>query len=261
MKRIQILLYIFCSLLLSAQTTQLELDGAIQIGMTDESTPEPGTIRWNGVDFEGWNGYEWLSLTGVAPPLVDIDENIYRTIQIGNQTWMSEYLRTSMLNDGTPIPLVLPAIEWSNTEDPAYSYYNGDPNLNEIYGSLYNFHAVATDKLCPIGWRVPTINDWITLRDYVGPDNTGGKLKQRGTAHWDLPNEGAIDEFGFEALGSGRRTNDGSYLSLKTLNVLWASDDILGTDGAAYYLHRQLDSFTSSLESKNTGASVRCVKE
>ncbi|MBN1766776.1 MAG: hypothetical protein JW860_16095 [Sedimentisphaerales bacterium] len=41
----------------------LEINGAIELGNTTSSPPDPGTIRWTGTDFEGYNGTEWVSLT------------------------------------------------------------------------------------------------------------------------------------------------------------------------------------------------------
>lgn len=35
----------------------------IQIGETKDAIQEPGTIRWNGSDFEGWDGLNWNSFT------------------------------------------------------------------------------------------------------------------------------------------------------------------------------------------------------
>ncbi len=51
---------------LIAQTQpSLEVEGSIQIGDDQSSTPDPGTIRWNPAteDFEGWTGTAWKSLT------------------------------------------------------------------------------------------------------------------------------------------------------------------------------------------------------
>ena len=38
----------------------IETEGAILIGNTDNTSHE-GTIRYNGTDFEGWNGTCWVS--------------------------------------------------------------------------------------------------------------------------------------------------------------------------------------------------------
>ena len=39
------------------------VEGAISIANSESQTPAPGTIRWTGIDFEGWTGSKWLSLT------------------------------------------------------------------------------------------------------------------------------------------------------------------------------------------------------
>ena len=58
-------LLLLSSISLIAQEIQLEVDGAIKIGSyTGDSTQaNAGIIRWNGSDFEGWNGLNWRSLT------------------------------------------------------------------------------------------------------------------------------------------------------------------------------------------------------
>lgn len=42
---------------------KMELDGAIRIGADSGSPPAPGTIRWTGSDFEGFDGASWASMT------------------------------------------------------------------------------------------------------------------------------------------------------------------------------------------------------
>lgn len=44
---------------------RLDVNGGIRIGSANENSLESGTMRWNDVtqDFEGWNGFNWLSLT------------------------------------------------------------------------------------------------------------------------------------------------------------------------------------------------------
>ncbi len=51
-------------------------------------------------------------------PVTDIEGNIYKTVQIGNQVWMAENLRTSTLSDGTEIPDVTDAADWSELITP-----------------------------------------------------------------------------------------------------------------------------------------------
>ena len=97
-----------------SQQEKLEIEGAIKIANFEDPTPDPGTIRWTGSDFEGWNGIIWVSLTGNASvgSVIDIDGNPYQTIRIGNQTWMTENLRTTHYNDGTAIQKEEVDVQW-----------------------------------------------------------------------------------------------------------------------------------------------------
>lgn len=42
---------------------RIDIDGAIKIGTTDNVSPTAGTIRWNGSDFQGYDGTTWQSFT------------------------------------------------------------------------------------------------------------------------------------------------------------------------------------------------------
>jgi uncharacterized protein (TIGR02145 family) len=66
-------------------------------------------------------------------------------------------------------------------------------------------NAVNNHKLCPIGWHVPSIDEYNTLISNLGGDRTlvGGYLKEAGTAHWLAPNTGADNSSGFTALPGG----------------------------------------------------------
>ena len=57
-------LLIFWGLILASLgfAQKLDVEGSIKIANTEEAA-EPGTIRWTGTDFEGWNGSKWSSLT------------------------------------------------------------------------------------------------------------------------------------------------------------------------------------------------------
>jgi uncharacterized protein (TIGR02145 family) len=105
----------------------------------------------------------------VAGKVTDVDGNIYRTIQYGNQTWMVENLRTTKYNDATVIPLINDGDTWSTTQTPAYCYfdYTTDTAEQRKWGAFYNWYAVNTGKLAPMGWHVATNADWDTLQDYL----------------------------------------------------------------------------------------------
>ena len=100
--------------------------------------------------------------------VTDIDGNVYKTISIGNQTWMAENLRTTKYRNGDPI--TNETGNWTDLETGVYSWYsNNETQYKAIYGALYNWFAVADSRnLAPSGWHVATDAEWTTLTEYLG---------------------------------------------------------------------------------------------
>ncbi len=192
----------------------------------------------------------------------DIDGNIYNVFMIGNQVWMKENLRTSRNNDGSNIPYITNNSSWSSL-NPAYCWYNNDVSNKTVYGAMYNWYAINTGKLCPIGWHVSTDSEWTTLTTYLGGESVaGGKLKEIGTTHWASPNTGATDDVGFIALPGGfRYSSDGSFTPAGYYGRWWTSTD--GGDIRAW--GRGMDYNNSTVgrynSDKKLGNSVRCIMD
>jgi uncharacterized protein (TIGR02145 family) len=140
-------------------------------------------------------------------PIRDIDGNEYRIIMTESGVWMAENLMTFKLNDGTPLEYIRDNKDWEKIKSPAYGWYKAEVDYAQTYGAIYNWHAVATGKLCPQGWHVPTEEEWNDLMDYAGGSQASmdnpAKLKEAGTAHWKAPNEGATNDIYFTALPAG----------------------------------------------------------
>ncbi len=100
---------------------------------------------------------------GGAETVTDYDGNVYPTIQIGQQCWMKENLRTTHYADGEIIPI-----------GSACYYPNGNAGNRAQYGLLYTWYA-ATQNVssgsnpsgvrgaCPYGWHVPSDDEWSQL--------------------------------------------------------------------------------------------------
>jgi uncharacterized protein (TIGR02145 family) len=199
-----------------------------------------------------------------ADPLVDIDNNVYKTVVIGDQIWMAENLRVTKFNDGVPVSSIADKDIWQYTVLPAYCWYNNDSIANNLtFGALYNYRAVHTGMLCPVGWHVPSLEEWTTMIDYAGGYRvTGGKLKQIGTKLWSEPNTDATDVFGFNAVPGGMRRilDGGKFVSINTLARLWCFDE----ENAFFAYAKEIQSTTASISTFSTpkryGHSVRCIK-
>jgi hypothetical protein len=56
---------------LTAPVERLEINGAVKIGSTSNSNP--GTIRWDGVNFQGYNGSSWFNFLPQSPDVSSCD--------------------------------------------------------------------------------------------------------------------------------------------------------------------------------------------
>jgi uncharacterized protein (TIGR02145 family) len=194
--------------------------------------------------------------------VTDNDGNIYHIVTIGTQVWMIENLKTTTFNDGVAIPNVTNTTAWFNLTTSAYCWYNNDATTNKTtYGALYNWYAVNSGKLCPVGWHVPTDAEWTVLSTYLGGESVaGGKLKETGTIHWLSPNFGADNSTGFTAVPGGRRVP--TFVEIGSMCYFWAATAL--DSGNA--LSRQLFSVDAYCNSgmpgiKTAGQSVRCIKD
>jgi uncharacterized protein (TIGR02145 family) len=195
----------------------------------------------------------------------DVDGNTYNTVTIGTQVWMAENLKTTKYKDGVSIPYVTDDYEWYMHSTPAYCWYNNDAaTYKNLYGGLYNWYAVNTNKLCPAGWHPPSNTEWETLATYLGGKTVaGGKLKEAGTSHWLSPNTGGTNESGFTALPGGSRSWGGSFGGVGSVGVWW-SNSYGGGDGDQTYKWSVINNsevLTNNDDySEKNGPSVRCLR-
>ncbi len=153
----------------------------------------------------------------------------YTARKIGRLYWMFTHSNPAMLRNNTPMRNITDPDEWSNTLAPAYYLYNG--------AYLYNGISTRDGRICPEGWRIPTLKDWEELikffasspediRDYlkfglktVGYRNSNGKMSDIGYAFYWVAGSAsskASGEFGISIFIEGgklhydveRMTND-----------------------------------------------------
>jgi uncharacterized protein (TIGR02145 family) len=130
--------------------------------------------------------------------LVDIDGNVYKTVKIGNQTWMAENLKVSRFRNGDLIPLAKTYkefIRFGKEKKPA-RFIETD-SLKNIFVT-YNWYAVNDNRgLAPSDWHVPHYVEWDILIT-----TAGGTENLKSTSGW-FKNENSKDQFGFNAKPSG----------------------------------------------------------
>lgn len=212
--------------------------------------------------------------------VTDYDQNVYNTVQIGNQCWMRENLRSTHYADGTAIA----AGTTSSTSTAYYYPLQGD----FTYGYLYNWKAVMRNSsnsqsnpsgvqgICPNGWHVPSDAEWDELLNYVssqnhylcnGDNNNVAKALAAKTGWVSSAGTCAVGNVqvsnnatGFSALPAGHNYG-GSYTNYGTVATFWSSTEA----GSANTFDRSVDYsnavFTRSNHPKGYGFSVRCLRD
>jgi uncharacterized protein (TIGR02145 family) len=197
----------------------------------------------------------------------DIDGNSYKTVKIGNNTWMAENLKTTKFNDGSQIPNVTGNHEWGSLSCGAYCWYNNDENNKEEYGALYNQYVVMDSRnICPTGWHLPTPAEWNSFPcryqydiDESGHYSNCPELLAAG--YWRCP---ATNETGLSLVPSGVRQGLffqqqplGQFKALGSHALYWQSDGDYTEFSEDYGIaHQEWYFFPSILD----GYSIRCIE-
>jgi len=195
----------------------------------------------------------------------DRDGQTYKTVKIGNQTWMAENL---------------------NFETDDSYCYNDSAEYCGKYGRLYlwktamdsvgiwstngkgcGYSADCSPKypvrgICPKGWHLPTKDEFDTLLVAVGGQFTASPML-RSTSGWiddEGTNYSGSDAYGFSALPAGLKVID-RYESEGCIADFWASN--VGYGNNVYILGMECGyDFASVRVIYNCiGLSVRCLKD
>lgn len=163
-------------------------------------------------------------------------------VTIGNQVFSQRNLDVSTYRDGTPIPEVQDPDDWSKLTTGAWCYANNDPTNGDIYGKLYNWYAVAgihdndpntPDKvLAPVGWHIPSAEEWNLLAQNLGGQAVaGGKMKQKVGNFWQDQSEQGDDSSGFSGLPGGSRGYAGAFAGMGRAGFWFSSEDLSNDHG------------------------------
>ncbi len=222
--------------------------------------------------------------------LSDIDGNIYHSLEIGEQCWMRENLKTTHYRNGEPIDH--PGNDntaWTNNTTGAYAWLQNLIQWKDAFGALYNWHAVnSTNELCPAGWRVPTDAEWTQMANYLmttydwpndpfDPNSLGNKLKncrqvnsplggECNTVQHPRWNSNSLhygsDDIGFGGLPGSARGTTGGYVMMGVQGSWWTATQSSDPDFAwSRGLYSDLGFLERWPDHKSFGFSVRCIKE
>jgi uncharacterized protein (TIGR02145 family) len=167
-------------------------------------------------------------------------------------------------NDNTMIPQVADSALWFLYTTPAYCWYKNDASTKNS-GALYNFYAVSSGILAPLGWHVATDAEFMGLLNLYGGQTQAASdaMREVGTTHWPAPNTGATNSSGFTGIPTGSRSNSfypgGFYPDPTYTGQWWTSTAVNAGQGWFYDIG---ETWSEKFYSPNYGGmGVRCVRD
>ncbi len=168
------------------------------------------------------------------------DDKVYKTIEIGNQTWLAQNLNYNKER-------------WC---------YNGDSALCDLFGGLYSWSAAK--EACPENWHLPTKAEFETLIKYISGDEgyAAAVKKLKAISGWTKNNNGT-DDYGFSAIGAGYRSPDNKETATVAATLVtdfWSITEKNEDDAYLLTLDNNPDIQSILIaQTKQFGFSVRCV--
>lgn len=165
------------------------------------------------------------------------DKQKYRTVKIADRTWLADNLNYRM--------------------EGSFCYKDDDSQC-DVYGRLYTWNAAM--KACPVGWHLPTHEDFQSLWDATGVDadfNAGYWIKS--SYGWSGDTNGN-DTLKFGAMPAGNRFEDETYGNIYKFGFFWSNEEFSAENAYLWYLTSKSMAFGFTKQSKDYAVSVRCVK-
>ncbi len=170
------------------------------------------------------------------------DNQTYKAVVIGSQTWMAENLNYNATG--------------------SVCFTTGSCTT---HGRLYNWNVAMT--VCPTNWHLPSKAEWEVMTTYIGGTSTEGK-KLKATSGWYNDGNGT-DYYGFSALPGGSGTINGSTINGDydgnggLAGSWWTASEHEDYSGYAYYRNIGYYSENAFGDSgdKSGKLSVRCLKD
>jgi len=159
----------------------------------------------------------------------------YRTVEIGDQTWMAENLNYAA--------------------EGSVCYDNADYNCDK-YGRLYNWETAK--KVCPEGWHLPYEVEFEALSSYIDPEGEGDAMLLKAASGWGSGN--GLDSYEFSALPGGSCNYNGNCVDIGYRGSWWSGSGNNEYNVTYWQINRSSNHTNLLYEYSAYLFSVRCVR-
>lgn len=203
-------------------------------------------------------GSPWNSAITYGSLTDSRDGIIYRTVTLGNQTWMAENLNYGGSD-------MLTGACYSGVDDNCFKYGRLYSWAEAMAGQASSAAAPSGVRgICPEGWHLPSDAEWTTMQTFVDPAGTAIGAKLKSTMGWNSSRTvrgSGSDDYGFRALPGGYYSAaTDSFYSVKISAGWWTATQ--NDASATWYRYISNKKGTMSRASvSNYWFTVRCVKD
>ena len=194
------------------------------------------------------------------------DNQVYKTVQIGERIWMAENLNYQTENSWCGGGNSKTTLEGDcATYGRLYTWTTAVGKTEDECGSGHycGLYTDSVQGVCPVGWHVPTRSEWNTLFTAVGGNDIAGR-ELKATTLWEAE-EGFTNEdaYGFSALPAGGRYYNDYFNDVGYRAFFWSTTQYVSYYDDVYYMYlcNGDDNAYLSPRDKVYGFSVRCVKD
>lgn len=196
--------------------------------------------------------------------VVDIENEVYKTVKIGKQIWLAENLRRTHFTNGEKINFTEDKDSWKPSNSGISNAYNFDSTTYKKQGFYYSWQIVNDKRgICPVGWHVPKDSEWKILAKELKNENISQKLIENNTKHWkNVTIDSSIQNIsGFTAIPTGFMKEDGSFQDNYSTCYWWSNSQFFGNFSCYFKIDAKTNKHEHPNGNQNMGMPIRCIKD
>ncbi|MDY6327298.1 MAG: FISUMP domain-containing protein, partial [Bacteroidales bacterium] len=220
----------------------------------------------------------------------DHQNNEYSTVKIGTQCWMAENMRCTtspkgIMQKGTTqavftTPYYFETLSTTIPSTVGGHFYNWQAAMDTSFTAEENISFTNRRGICPVGWHIPSEDDWNTLINYVSSQSDcyacGGNANHIAKSlaskeHWKNNNKecnvgnkasSTNNATGFNVIPTGTIAQaQGMMISEGTNAFFWSSTSVSATTVVTTVMAHNSKIMDRGTATKVAAQSVRCVKD